>query len=190
MAARILIEASDVWGYFINHKKELYDEMKMIADNHEYGIEVYLTISNDLPLIIVTADDEEVYGEPAATYYDCKAVVSDIYNNYLSNEVLNILANEEEGIDADEELETEEELIDKRKMELIDVAYIFLETAVPDICDVADDVDTLCENVVDHICEYLYKKYGISIYRPMYLEDEDGSDYFTKYPYPEMEMED
>ena len=185
MAARTIVEASDVWDYFMEHKSELANSLTMIAENHEYGIGIFLTEDDDLPLIMVTADDEEIEEEAIVSRRDCESTVGEIYDKYLSKDVVNILIDESVDYTEAEELET----IDEREMELDDAIYGCLMAIAPNLFDIADDPDELCEDLKDHICEYLYTQHGISVYRPMYLETEDGTDEFTEFPYPEMELE-
>ncbi len=185
MAARIIVEASDVWDYFMEHKSDLVSSIRMIAENQEYGIEIFLTKDDDLPLITVTADDDEIWSEAVVSRNDCASTVKEIYDTYLSQEVMNVLMGENDGHTAAEEMEE----IDEREMELDDAIYGCLMAIAPNLFDIADDPDELCEDLKDHICEYLYTQHGISVYRPMYLETEDGTDEFVEFPYPEMELE-
>ena len=53
-----------------------------------------------------------------------------------------------------------------------------------------DDIDDAIVDVKEHMLEYMARKPGLLIYRPMYLEDEDGKDFYSEYPYEEMIFED
>lgn len=183
--ARIIIEDSDVWDYFNEHKEELCSSTKMIADNQEYGIEIFLTEYNDFPMIMVTADDKSIDEEVTVSVNDCTHTVKEIYDKYLSNEVISILIGENEEYTDAEKLE----IIDEREAEIDDAIYVCLAELVPNLFDITDNPDEFYEDMKDHICEYLYLKHGISVYRPMYLESEDGTDEFVEFPYPEMELE-
>lgn len=197
MAANIIVEASDVWGFFMNHKEKLESQMKMIAENPAYGVEIYLTASDGLATIMIMADDEEVYEEQAASYMDCRDIVNEAYDTYLTSNALNALTDswlrrDDEGRDASEELDEAEkaDMIEERELELDDAVYSLMEAFVPNLLDIEGDPDEVYEGLKDCICEYLYKQHGISVHRPMYLEDEDGSEVFTEYPYPEIDFED
>lgn len=184
MAERIIVEANDVWDYFLWQKHELQGSMKEIAKNDEYGVEIYLTSDKDLPLIVVTADDEEVYEEHIISRHDCATTVKDIYDEYLTSNAIKALTGDDNEYTAAEEME----MIDDRESELTDAVYVLLLEFAANIFEVAEDADELCEGIKDLICEYLYRKHGISVYRPMYLEDEDGTDEFVEFPYPEIEF--
>ena len=56
---------------------------------------------------------------------------------------------------------------------------------------VAEDViEEIADDVKEHTLEYIARRHGLPIYRPMYLEDEDGKDFYSEYPYEEMIFED
>lgn len=185
MAARVILESNDVWEYFTEHKEELFNSMKMIAENQEYGIEIYLTENDGLPVVMVSVDGEEIAEEAAVSTNDCAYTVKEIYDKYLSKNVISILMGEEEEYTIAEELE----IIDDREAELDNAVYECLMAFAPDLLDIVEDPDETCEDLKDHLCEYLYKKHDISVYRPMYLENDEGTDEFFEYPYPEMELD-
>lgn len=185
MTARIIVEACDVWEYFQENKDKIGNSMETIAENDEYGVEILLSVDCDLPLIMVVADSEEVDEESAVSSNDCFRTVKDMYDKYLTSEVINILAGNAEEYTTAEELE----IIDEREMEIDEAIYSCLNELVPNMFDVVDDPDEFCEDIKEHLCEYLYTKHNISIYRPMYLENKDGTDEFYEFPYPEMELD-
>ena len=185
MAARIIIEASDVWDYFMEHKSKLANSLEMIAENQEFGIGIFLTEDDNLPLIMATVDGEAIEEEAAVSEKDCENTVSEMYDKYVSGDVASILLGENNERTVAEEIE----LIDEREIEIDDAVYTCLMELAPNLFDIIDDPDELCNDLKDHICKYLYLQHGISVYRPMYLEDEDGIDEFVEFPYPEMELD-
>lgn len=180
----IVIEPSDVWGYFNEHRERFSTVARVIASNPIYGIEVCLTEgAGELPIISVLADGEEIDEETCVSPNDCTSTVKKFYDKYLSDNIVNALMSDDDNLTEEEELDK----IDERELEIDDALCEFLQTLIPNLFDVIYDVGDLCEDLKDSICEYLYKKYGISVYRPMFLECEDGTEEFTEYPYPEME---
>lgn len=186
MAERIIIEPGEVWEHFEEHEKELSTKAEMIATNSDYGIEICLTEDNGLPSVIVSADGELLDEESYWCERDCTDGVREMYDKYLSKDVIDILTGEDNEYTLSEQLE----IIDERESEIDDALYDFLTALAPNFFEVADNPDEICEELKDNICEYLFSQHGISVYRPMFLEDEDGTDYFTEFPYPEMELED
>lgn len=91
--------------------------------------------------------------------------------------------------DSEEEYDDEQMLIDEREEEI--------DSAVREFVNIVSDTgcynltDEAMDDLKEHFLEYMYRKWGIGIYRPMYLEDADtGEDYFTEYPYDDMVFED
>ena len=91
--------------------------------------------------------------------------------------------------ESEEEYDDEQMLIDEREEE-IDAAVRDLVNIVS-VTGCYNLTDEAVDDLKDHFLEYMHRKLGISIYRPMYLEDADtGEDYFTEYPYDDMVFED
>ena len=177
---KIILHPEEVWIYFIEHEDDLNNSMILIAENTNYGIEIYLTASNGLPCIMVTADDEEIEEFEVADCDECLEIAQQVYDCYLtSSKWIGELEDERETMISDREEELEEAI------------YDMLLTLVPDLFDIIDPhiIDDLCADMIDHICEYLYKVHDISVYRPMYL-DNNGTEEFYKNPYPEMVLGD
>ena len=53
-----------------------------------------------------------------------------------------------------------------------------------------DCTGEVLDDLKDHFLEYMYRKHGFDIYRPMVLEDEDGTEFFEEYPYEHMVFDD
>ena len=94
----------------------------------------------------------------------------------------------EDYIDAyilEEDREREDE-IEERELELTEATEVFVN-AVADDLQIDSEVIEECK---EHFLEYLYRKFGLTIRRPMVLEDEEGEDFFEEYPYECMIFED
>ena len=208
MGKVIICQPSEVWDlYMANKGPYLQQYEKEIAENPDYGAAIYLTEERTYPQIIVYLDDALVYEEICYTKDKCEQVANMVYEEYLTQKVLNhagsytptvnaVTSSEKELDDepddhdaqADYELDETSKLleIDAREQELQDAFLEFL-SAVDDqeIYDPDMVVDTL-----DHVLEYMARKHGYtSIYRPMYLEDEAGK-FFEECPYECMEYDD
>lgn len=183
---KIYVEAPDVWEHFQSHLVAAMDGLVCLAENDEFGVTIYMMEDSGLPLISVEVDGDVIIEEQIESEAECETDVAEIYDMYLTSSVINIL------IDGDGEEPIIEELddIEVRELELDDAIYALVDTFVPNLSEITDDIDVVYEDLKDHICEYLYQEHDISVYRPMILEDEDGSDYYTEFPYPEMELDD
>lgn len=185
MPARIKVRASDVWDYAIDHEKELRNSFTVIADNLDYGIEVFLTIlEDDNPYITVCADDNEIYSEEVFTPGDCDSTIEEIYDRFLTDCVVDFFTELDNN-----EVNEQFDMIEERELDLNEAVLAMFTTFADNFVDLVDDVDKVVDDMKDYVAEYLYEKHGLSIYRPMFLEDEDGNEEFTEFPYPELELE-
>lgn len=190
MAQKIILQPDEVWDYFVEHEEECGECMFEIASCSEYGIVVYLSRSSKgVGYISVEADYQEVYNEEIIDSEDTKKTVQKVYDDYLTDKVIEILSDiESQENDTRQEQENE---IAMREEELDNLIWDFVmgvfggETYADFDCtgEVLDDLK-------DHFLEYMYRKHGFDIYRPMVLEDEDGTDFFEEYPYEHMEFDD
>lgn len=185
MTKRIILEPSEVWDYCVQHAESLAGSSKLIADNIISGAQVYLSLFGDIPTIFACVDSEEVDEEPVRDEEDCKETVEMFYDRYLDDFIDEAIVDSVSGTNRDDE----EMLIDEREYEISGIIADMVEALVPNIYDIEDDVDEVCDELADLICEYLYRNRSISVYRPMYLEDEDGHEEFCEHPYPEMDYD-
>lgn len=193
MNVDINLKADEVWEYYQAHKEDCRTHMMMIASCKDFGIEIYITEENQNKLsVIVEADDAEVYREYAYSKLDCEITIRKIYGLYLTEKALDALTApmeppEDERFD-DEEIQTK---IENRETELQIIfenliADVVGESALNDL-EVSDDA---VSDIKEHVLEYIARKHNMPVYRPMYLEDEDGKDFYEEYPYECMVFED
>jgi len=187
MAKKIILEPSEVWDYFQANKPRLRCAEHEIASNDEYGISIYLTDDGHVePEIVVEADGTEVYSETCISSKDCAITVRDIYDKYLTDEVISVLSTL-----ADDESSEQEDAIFERETELDEAVMAFIDTATE--CSIYSDIlndEELLSDVKEHFLEYLYRKWELPIRRPMFLEDEDGNEFYEEYPYDCMVFDD
>lgn len=182
---KITVVASEVWDYFQKHKTELEKSEHTIAENEEYGVEISITNEEGLPCFMVTADGYQYAEERAVSAKDCKETVETLYEDYLTDKFVD---NEEYESRLDQEDE-----IAERELELDDAFTMLLDTLIEEDLGLffGMEADDVLEDLKDHTLEYLYRKHGISVRRPMVLEDEEtGEDFFEEYPYDSMVFED
>ena len=192
MAEKIIIEASDVWEYAQRHRSELNEEAHVIAENEDFGIEICISIDSYYPVITVTADDIDIYEESIFSQFKCSSIVSDVYETNLTTSYVASVAEKSDGKANDTEEHIDEgELIIERELELDEAIENFLSVVDPDIVVnmKAGEFEKIKEDIKDHFLEYLARKHNLQIYRPMYLEYDDG-DEFELYPYDNMVFED
>ena len=186
MAKKIILEPSEVWDYFQTNKARLRCAEHEIASNDEYGISIYLTDDTFEPEIVVEADGTEVYAETCISSEDCAITVRNIYDKYLTDEVVSVLS-----ALADDESSEQEDAIFERETELDEAVMALIDTVTE--CGIYSDVlndEKLLSDVKEHFLEYLYRKWDLPIRRPMFLEDEDGNEFYEEYPYDCMVFDD
>lgn len=205
MGARIFVKPSEAWAFFEKNKERLAKEQVEVAVNADTSIAVCITEENGLPMVTVYRSDAKIDSEPAVKS-DCEETVKRLYMKYLFPVVVNTRAKESEddgdenreyvighdgscliprGRTGPEELEDE---ISQRDEELGGAVICMLESFISDyemtqLFYEGDDRYVL--DLVDNICEFLAESYGISVYRPKWVELESDSDTlaYTEYPY-------
>ena len=60
---RIDVESSEIWDYSLEHEDELSRNQHLMAENDDYGMEVWLTMANGSPELFVECDGNEIYRE-------------------------------------------------------------------------------------------------------------------------------
>lgn len=190
------VEASDIWDYCLDHQEELAKNQHLMAENPDYGMEVWVTMVNGSPELVVECDGSEIYREDILNEKDAKKTADRIYEDYLSIKAIETLTDdgnttvyEDTTVYIEDEEDDDQSLIDEREDE-IDLAIRDFICVVSDAGDYNIE-DEVIDDLKEHFLEYMYRKWGIGIYRPMYLEDADtGEDYFTEYPYDDLVYED
>lgn len=180
----VMIAPSEVWEYFQEHKDELKTEMHKIAESSHSSWEVWISNEDDGLRIVVTDMDDDIIDEGWATSEsECKEVVGDIYTCYIS------YFEDDEDTAGSEDSYINQEIIAEREDE-IDVLFRNMLFDLLDKSVAEDVIEEIADDVKEHTLEYIARRHGLPIYRPMYLEDEDGDDFYSEYPYEEMIFED
>ena len=202
----IKVQACDVWDYYWKNVKRLFNQYEEIAEADEYGVRIYLgtddlsdsvDFAEHMPCVIVSIDCEEVLTMIPGSADTCEVDVQGIYDDYLYGDFEKMAADyKDDYMDEYEKylageygyLE-EDDLIDTRELELDDAMFDMISDVAPEFMDIVEDVGEVCEYFKDLICEKLYTEFDVSVYRPMRLEDQNGNEEFSLYPYEEMEIE-
>ena len=182
--SEIFLEPDEVWGYFKENEDRLLaeDEWEIIAMNELYGVSIEMSPSSNGGVCITVSEDgqivedEFVYSESECTY-----AVERMYKYYL------YCCDPDEEEYEDEDVPIEDKIKD-REDELIGAAEDYLWTVTDNPKDIINR--ELLDDINEHFLEYLARKWNINIRRPMILEDEDGNDFYTDFPYKQMVFED
>lgn len=198
MGVIIHIEPEEIWQFFQKNKKRLKKEMVLIAENEDTGYALYLTEEDGLPLFSVCKDDNDPeYEEGAINEKDCTDTAKQCCVKYLRPVVVHSkkYASSPEYEDDDYWCDTpskkeQDELIENRELELLFAMGDFLMAATNDntCADGSDYVDTygadLVMDVLDYFLQTLAEDYGLLVYRPTMVDDDDtGEEVLVEYPY-------
>lgn len=180
-----IFSPSEVWDYYRKNQSKFHNLLVLIAKYPNYGIYIYATCELGQFKVEVHADDVMVYEEEIYHERDCIRTITSVYDEYLTENVTNFLDefdDEEEQSSEDEEIEMREEEIETLFSDL----FIGL-IGSPNLSKLDEEI---VEDIREHTMEYMARKHKIKIYRPMWLEDENGEDFYEEYPYECMEFED
>ena len=190
MAAKVNIEAADVWRYWQLHQTQLLGSPYCIAEDAESGLEIELSTNQyTQPEITVFFDDDEVSREICYGPSDCNAIVLQVYNDYLSSPVSAYQSKQAGKAAAPQSAKP----VPDHGAEIAD-RWDELTTAVFDLLTVVfpkTDIpvlDGIADEAAEKILWVLHREFKLPIYRPMWLED-DAGEFFEEYPYPHMVYE-
>lgn len=184
---RINVQAADTWKYLQDHAEELDETMVVIGSDSETGVAIYITKHDEYAQFVVMADDMVECEDFGVSESDCEKTVSKLYETYLYNYVNSTLSAKADDDGRDEEIEM-------RDIQLQNAIEDFLDIAIED-SDVTRGMNVheyteMVDDLKEHFLEYMYRRWGLLIYRPMYLEDEKGETFFEEYPYQCLEFDD
>lgn len=200
MGVKIHVPEDKVWEFFENNQDRLSKEMVLVAENTDTEYAVYLTEESFLPVLAAAKGNGEIeYKEPCVTENDCAAVAKTMYSRYLYPVEVESKKKylQDDPIDGDDEFDFGD------RMDKEDAQYIRddeLSLAMSDFLAVAlEEVDSsdvyekygasMIEDILGSVLQMLTDVYGLSIYRPMFVVDNDtGLEVYTEFPYDEYEF--
>lgn len=194
MSERINVRASEVWDYFYKHPSEFEDKMVQIAGHTDYGVDIFLTEEKGFPDIIVMHDDMRAYEETMYGKKYCDGAVADIYDRFLTGKAFTELADidsEQTSSNPNSEISSldAQDIIAESELTLDGAVFEFLSTILDgaglDLC-----TDDILEDIKDHFLEYLFRKHGISVFRPMYIDYGGGEVKLEEFPYEHLAFSD
>lgn len=188
MGVQIHVPADQIWEFYKENEERLKSEFVLVAENTDTDYAVYLTDEKDDPVLAAAKIDGEV--ERKETCHDadsCEETAWIMYHSYLFPiTVEKSESNDNEGLDDSSERSDIDDMIYERHDELILAASDFLD-AVLQLNDTEESSLSVCgtdmiEDILEGMLESLSEN-GIPVYRPMFVEDEDGNEVFVEFPY-------
>ena len=192
----IYVQPNEVWAE-CKKISQMGNSTELIAEYPDAGVEIYLNTvelsGRHFPEIEVQFDGESTETETCYSEYSCKDTVSKFYDIFLDDQ--NLIAYVEEELFAEDKSDDEVERIDTASVAIevredeLNLAFTSLMQVVAE--DSVSDYPTkeMIEDLKEHVLEYMYRKHGLEIYRPMIIQYEDGTEEYMEYPYESLEFE-
>lgn len=166
MAKDIIVQPHEVWHFFMANKDVIEECPELLASNDETGVDIYITAEDDLPYIYVNDEDNQLCEEAITDEEDCNAIMEYIYEEFLGDDPISVY----------------DDIIAEREDELSTAVDDFLRVALLDLPVTTAIVEACKESLLEKLAE----EYAAHIYRPMWLEDDDGNEEFFEYPYTKL----
>lgn len=159
-----VISVGEIRKFYNENRSALAEEYRMVAEEPDAGVEVYITDDGGVPYFVVEVDGTNEYEAKASSETEIEKVYSQLLNLYICE------TDENEVLDADD-IERMQEI----RNATIEYLSILLE------CEPEECFDDDCiEEITSAFEEYLYDAYGFSIRHPIV----DGNK-VIQYPYSE-----
>lgn len=178
----VQIDPHKVWDFYKSNRGSLAFDTREILTDNTGNISVHITDEDDELEIYVMVNGIVSYTRSAQDEESCVDVMEDIIDRFFPEE--------DDDLSQDDPVFVSDYLAafaEKNEETLDSLLYEFLEAVIEDMHDV-DDVDQLCSEVKDLVCEHLAYNLGIEVHRPMVLEDETGKEFYTDTPYEYLEQ--
>lgn len=148
MAAIIAVD--EIRKFYNENKTALMDEYRLVADEEDAGVEVYITQEDGVPYFVVEVDGNNEYEAKASSESEIETVYAQLLNLYVTED------NADEVFDEDD--------ID-RIQEIHDATIEYLSVLLE--CEPDECFDDDCiEEIASAFEEFLYDAYGFSIRHP------------------------
>lgn len=203
MGVVVHLKSSDAWSFFQKNKVRLGKEMVVIAENTDTDHTICLEEEQGLPLVSVYRADKRLCEEGAVSEKDCEDTVKGVYFKYLfpvKVVVADLPAKGKNEVEEDDGL-LEEDISPEQMIE--DEIYLredSLEFAVTDFlevllsCSGPEQIKKLYGDIIqdflDRVCTVLAEDFLISVYRPTWIDDDEGNPQYVEYPYLDVDDDD
>ena len=180
-SVKVYVNPNGVWDYFTENKNSLREKTVIIACNEDTGNEICLTCESNFPTVEVFVDNTMCEKYQGINALDIRSETTRLYAEYL-------LA--PKRTEKKKKLSTEEQInrkINERDEELLNAFREFLSVVWIDRPEFFFDgiEESEIQEILDETLDNIGYDHGISIYRPCYMEGDDGEEFFTPYPYDE-----
>ena len=190
-ARRIYIQPYELWSVFKSNALDLEQHSKICAEYDEQS--VWFFNDDGIPCFVVFNAGEEIetfdmFDEDDIDQYIMVLVAIGFDESEIKQDESECGSDNSEpgsesvAVSDHEEQETIEAREDELDTIITNMVYDILGDDESGVSEA--DIDDAAHLIKEVVCDILGKKYGMPVYRPMYLVDENGSKFFEEYPYP------
>ena len=198
---RIVYDPEEIWEVFQDEKIDIAEHRLLVAENDDFQVYLDCMISQSLEYVgmMVIQSGEYVIEED---FFEDEKECNDIFEKAFINYILIETSTVVEETETEKKENVYDTIYDKDgKLNIFYVDEIEqregdLSLAVINFIDAISDTqmsyaltDEEVDEIKDHFIEYLYRKFGLSIYRPMELVMDNGDEVYEEYPYPKLRFE-
>ncbi len=196
MNVEVYVKPKEVWEFFQKNKARLKEEMVLVAENLDTEYAIYLTETNGIPYFAAckgSAPPEKEEG--AISESDCRETATRFYTQFLLPVIVKdgkTKVEEAKKLNLKEQAELEEQTqledeIYVREDELTMAAADFLRVVLMEGDDSSDIIDSygveMVNEFLDVALEYISGEMCLDVYRPTFIENEDGTEEYVEFPY-------
>lgn len=180
MSSVIYYEPEEVWDLFNTSSFDLTVDEEIIAEDHgnHNDVVICITMVDGFYEIIAYGDADSVSERTFVfSESDCTKTVFGLYEKYFSQD-----AYDDRDDERDDDIAGRESDID---CATDDFLYVLLSNAngVSSHKELREEIFEECK---EFFLRFLYERFDIDIYRPSYLEDASGKEYYTDFPYKDL----
>ena len=146
----VMVSVSEIREFYIKNQLALRDEYRLVADEEDTGVALYITEEDGLPYFLVEVDGDNEYEARASSETEIEKVYSQLLNFYICE------------TDDDEVLSTEDF---DRLEEIYDATIEYLSVLLEREPDEYFD-DNCLEEIALAFEGYLYDAYRLSVRHP------------------------
>lgn len=152
----VIVSVDEIWKFYEENRSHLREEYRLVAEDEESGVELYITEENGAPYFTVEIDSVVEYALAASSDDEIESIYRKLLTLYICED------------DGEVHLSSEDaERVDEIQSATIEYLSVLLE---------ANPFDYFDEGCIDEITsafeEYLHDAYGYAVRHPFVDGDE------------------
>lgn len=191
----VTYDPSEVYEVFQDEKEAIAKQRIEVAKSNSYAVYLDCMVSMSggyTGMLVVESDGYVIEEDFFENEKECNDIFEKAFINYIFTEETTVIDKEDVNSFYDKygNLDTYyADEIEQREGDL-DLAVVNFIDEVSETCVSSALTEEQIGEIKDHFLEYLYRKFGLSVYRPMEIVMDNGSEIYEEYPYPKLRFED